>query len=495
MAGVELGKDEAAYWYWSQHLDATYAALPLAAVALADAILPGHEWLLRLPSALAGLLSLALVHSLCREWGLSLRRCKWATAAFAASHWIWHTSSYLHPDGYLVPCWLLALWCAQRATQSHGDRWWAGAGIAAGLATLSKYSGGVLAAGMLAALLMDGRPGRWRRLTTFALAAFLVASPLVVAQWRTGFFLPTTLGTLSRIAADAAAPSRLLHLLSSPLFFVSPLLLLLLYFGLGQHVRRAWQSRALSDLALTVPGVLLLGTFAFFALVHGQVKGNWILPAFLGVWPLTFSLAPSGVGWRRWYVPVLVVVGGLQTLGIALSLKYPQLPAQAGAWLGDDADATYPRLVSPADQVREPSATWTERVCEYHGWRELVPRLEAALGAHDVPRSTPIVSTQYAIPFGVAYYSPGRPVHTLDDPRFRFLADLTPTDSQKLPSVVFISRGSIPPGWLPRTHPHTQHLGTLSRTSPGCGEETYRITLYTRDQGPMHGRKRISAPD
>ena len=41
--GVELGKDEAVYWYWSQHLDASYALLPFSLMALADALVPGDE--------------------------------------------------------------------------------------------------------------------------------------------------------------------------------------------------------------------------------------------------------------------------------------------------------------------------------------------------------------------------------------------------------------------------------------------------------------------
>ena len=46
--GVELGKDEAAYWYWSQHLDASYALVPFTFTAVAHALWPGAEWALRL---------------------------------------------------------------------------------------------------------------------------------------------------------------------------------------------------------------------------------------------------------------------------------------------------------------------------------------------------------------------------------------------------------------------------------------------------------------
>lgn len=54
IADVELGKDEAVYWYWGQHLDASYALLPFAILKVAHAIGPQQEWFLRLPSILLG---------------------------------------------------------------------------------------------------------------------------------------------------------------------------------------------------------------------------------------------------------------------------------------------------------------------------------------------------------------------------------------------------------------------------------------------------------
>ena len=122
VADVELGKDEAVYWYWGQHLDASYALLPLAVFKLAHSLYPHQEWFLRLPSVLLGALSTALVYWLCKMQGLAKQLALWAAAAFALSHWIWHTSSYLHPDGFLVPCWLLALCMARQAEATNALR-------------------------------------------------------------------------------------------------------------------------------------------------------------------------------------------------------------------------------------------------------------------------------------------------------------------------------------------------------------------------------------
>ena len=75
-SGVELGKDEAVYWYWGQHLDASYALLPFATLKLAHALWPYQEWFLRLPSILLGGLSAVLLYRLCRNHGLGERRAQ-----------------------------------------------------------------------------------------------------------------------------------------------------------------------------------------------------------------------------------------------------------------------------------------------------------------------------------------------------------------------------------------------------------------------------------
>ena len=78
--GVELGKDEAVYWYWSQHLDASYALLPFSLMALADALVPGDELFLRIPSILLGTLAVYWLYQLCRDFGLPAGRA-WCAAA------------------------------------------------------------------------------------------------------------------------------------------------------------------------------------------------------------------------------------------------------------------------------------------------------------------------------------------------------------------------------------------------------------------------------
>jgi len=459
IAGVELGKDEAVYWYWSQHLDASYALLPLAVWKLVHALYPHQEWFLRLPAILLGVLAAALVYWLCRMQGLAQRLALWATAAFALSHWTWHTSSYLHPDGFLVPCWLLALCMARQAAATNALRLYIGTGLAAGLAVLCKYSGAFLVVG-LGLWIALGRQGRARGplLAAFLLPAFAVAAPLMYAQFSTGLYLPQTLSTLSRIDGLAHPLSRLLFFAFSPLFFISPLLLFLLYGGL---VRAAKQR----DLLALLPALCIIGAFLLFALGRGQIKGNWILPGLLSLWPVAFTAQP-----RRWLLVAVVATGLLQVLAIGLGLKYPSFYSGLAAHSG--LDKSYVGLVSQEDRGREPAYSWSERLCEYSGWHRFAADVEKTLPP------LPLLSTQYSIPFALAYYGRAeREYYTVDDPRFRDSADFyRPRQAPHPAEVLFAVRtGGKVPESLCAMYPRRELIAEIERRRAGCPSVSYQI--------------------
>ena len=459
VADVELGKDEAVYWYWGQHLDASYALLPLAVFKLAHALYPHQEWFLRLPSALLGTLATALVYWSCRMQGLAKQLALWAAAAFALSHWAWHTSSYLHPDGFLVPCWLLALCMARQAEATNALRSYIYTGLAAGLAVLCKYSG-VFLVGGLGLWIALGQQGkeRWHRLAAFLLPAFAVAAPLIYAQFNTDFYLPQTLSTLSRIDDLGHPLARLLFFAVSPLFFISPFLLFLLYAGL---VRAAKQR----DLLALLPALCTIGAFLFFALGRGQIKGNWILPGLLSLWPVAFA-AQS----RRWLLVAVVTTGLLQALVIGLGLKYPGLYSDLAARSG--LDTSYVGLVSEEDRGREPSYSWSERLCEYGGWRRFAADVEEVLPP------LPLLSTQYSIPFALAYYGKvEREYYTVDDPRFRDLTDFYGQRKAPYPeAVLFVVRtGGTVPESLSATYPQRELIAEIDRRRADCPSVSYQI--------------------
>ena len=421
VVGVDLGKDEAAYWYWARYLDASYAFVPLAAIAVADALAPVCDLALRAPFLLAGALSVALMFGLCRATGLDARRSAYAAAALATSHWLWHTSSFLHPDGFLVPTWLLALLCTVRASRGDGDGWWVGAGLAVGLAALSKYTGLVLAAGWFAALLMHSREGGVRPLALAAVPFSILATPLLLDLLRTGFALPHALSSLSAVGPESIFLRGLLYPLA-PLLYVSPPLLWVLYRGLGRRIRGGWRD---DERGLVWPGLFLLLFFAGFALTRGQLKGNWLLPAFLGLWPAAFqpaafAPAPAGAARHRRCYPALLLAIGLVHAGLpALSLRAPALTGWLTSTPLRSLDATYAGTVSAADLPREPTFSWVERVCEYHGWPAFGATVDSLVAISG--RGGPIVATsvEYGLAFGLARYADSVEAATVPgDPRF-----------------------------------------------------------------------------
>ncbi len=459
VADVELGKDEAVYWYWGQHLDASYALLPLIIFKLTHALYPHQEWFLRLPSVLLGTLATVLVYWLCRMQSLAKQLALWAAAAFALSHWTWHTSSYLHPDGFLVPCWLLALCMARQAEATNALRPYVYTGLAAGLAVLCKYSGAFLVGGLGLWIALDLRgKERWHRLAAFLLPAVAIAAPLTDAQFSTDFYLPQTLSTLSRIEDLDHPLLRLLFFAVSPLFFVSPFLLFLLYAGL---VRSAKQR----DLLALLPALCTIGAFLFFALGRGQIKGNWLLPGLLSLWPVAFATQP-----RRWMLVAIVATGLLQALAIGLGLKYPGLYSEFAVRSG--LDKSYVGLVSEEDRVREPSYSWSERLCEYSGWRRFAADVEETLPP------LPLLSTQYSISFALAYYGRvEREYYTVDDPRFRDLTDFYGQRKAPYPEAVLfaVRTGGTVPASLRATYPRRELIAEVDRRRAGCPSVSYQV--------------------
>ena len=487
-AGVELGKDEAAYVYWGQHLDASYALFPFALFGLFHWFAPGAESILRLGPVLFGSASMLLLFRLCRLHPLNVGQALWATAALACSHWFWHTSSYLHPDSPFIACWLLTLvaarqcWRSGTTTVRRLDL--LQVGVAAGLTILCKYSGAFLVFGLLLWIpIAHRRSGGWSQLAWVVLPLTVVVAPMVHALLISHFFLPTTLTTLSRIVSAGNLPARLALFALSPLLFVSPLYLFLLYRNLAMLVVRQLGGRAEQRppahvLLALLPAVCLLLAFGAFALGRGQIKGNWVLPAFLGLIPYAFASVrqPSA---RRLLFYSVVITNLIQALSIGLGLRFPGIARDLDSALRLAAlNESYSLLVAAPDRRREATYSWTERLCEYRGWRRFAAELEEELTATQMGRDVPLVSHQYGVAFGLDYYGSGKRTHfTVEDPRFSDLSDLYASCGVDLPpEILFVARArtTLPPSLLSR-YGDSEAIASLSRRDAGCAPIQYEV--------------------
>ncbi|WP_338023520.1 ArnT family glycosyltransferase [Archangium primigenium] len=148
--GTDVYFDEAYYWQWSRHLDGGYFDHS-----------PGVAWLIALlgirPTALVcGVATVGAVWGLARDvhgpgeapWRAA---ALWSVVPVGILAGVWAT-----PDTPLLLFWTLALWAL------HRERWVL-AGLACGLALLSKYPGVLLAAAFVAACVRARRlpAGAW----------------------------------------------------------------------------------------------------------------------------------------------------------------------------------------------------------------------------------------------------------------------------------------------------------------------------------------------
>jgi 4-amino-4-deoxy-L-arabinose transferase-like glycosyltransferase len=278
------------------------------------------------------------------------------------------------PDGPLVAGWVAALYFTVRALQEERGAWLLAAGAAAGVASLGKYTGFLLAPQIFLALVMDRRgrrmlAGPWPWLG-LALAA-AVFSPVVAWNaahgWKSFGFQFAQRGAEMR-RFQWVLTGRFLGLQA---LAVSPLLFLVLLASVVAAVRR-WREPAMRICALFSAPLLLL--LLAVSPLH-WVKMNWAAPAYPAA--LLAAVALQVERPARWRALTLatVAVAALGTLYLTLFPLVPALPFPA-------RDATTA------------------------GWKELAARVESEI--REAP-DTPVVGCFYRTASTLAFYLPGRP--------------------------------------------------------------------------------------
>lgn len=358
-----LGRDEAAYLYWSHDPEFAYSPLLQVALWFADALPGAAAWTLRLPALVGGVAALVLARRLAGS-----ARQPAVVALFLSPWWVF-SSSMVHPDALLLPA-LLALCLARRRGHAFG------VAVAASLAAWAKPSG-LLAIPVALVFLADPRlGGPWRRLNAALLALsaasvvapilrpeifsslreFASADPTVAWQWRWG------IGLLALV------------LLTGP-------------HMLAAAVGNAWRARGLQLEAL-LPTVFA-AAFAFAALFWGQFKITWFLPAIV-LW----TLLPTTGRARARRRPLLAASSAALSLLLALAFARPDWTQRA--------EAAFPALAASyaaqaGGREREVSSTsnWSQRCREYDSLESFVGQLRTAWGAADPPQW--LISDDYGL--------------------------------------------------------------------------------------------------
>ena len=343
---VPLHPDEAYYWEWSRHLAAGYFDHP-----------PAIAWFIRggtilLGDTPSGVRLWCVVAGFVAGWAVTRTASRIASeaagvaaaVAFAALPVMSGVFVLATPDAPLLMFTALALWAAAAAVDETGAPasfgWWLVAGLASGLALVSKYTGILLPAGIFAALVASRAlrsalrtPGPW----VAALVSAVVFLPVVLwnaqHEW-SSFQFQFGHGLGGRI--DINFWRRELELLGGQLLVASPILFVLGAASLERAYRG--EGRAQKLLAGVVIATVML--FAYSAL-RRRVEANW--PALM-------------------WVPVATLLGTTAFAGAPRSWR------RAGIGLGFLFSATlYLQSLTPVFPVpasRDPTA-------RAHGWKDL----------------------------------------------------------------------------------------------------------------------------
>lgn len=381
-ANLPLHFDEAYYWIWSKRLALSYFDHPpmVAYLIRLFTVWGDGEFFIRLAAVFATTCAAFLVYFLGRDM-FSPRVGELALVLFLFLPLVHIGFLVTTPDSPLVLFWALVLYLFYQGIFRDRAYCLYGAGIAGGLALMSKYTAVLLFAALFLFLLFSPyrRVFRSGRLYIACGLAFLVFLPVVV--WNAGHdwvsfrfqfdhgvaarkvFNPDTAGEF--LGAQAA--------IFNPLFFLA-----LLYY-----TARHWR-RNLGDPRLA----FLFWTFAFPFLFFGyhslfkKSEANWTAPAYLaGVVLLAYWL-------DRFRRRQLVAAGLVLSLAIIGLVKSPEF---------------FPGL--PREMVMKQ---------QFQGWN-----LVFHSGSRYVESGDVVLSDNYETASLAWYYLAGRPqVHILTPARF-----------------------------------------------------------------------------
>ncbi|HEX2801162.1 MAG TPA: glycosyltransferase family 39 protein [Phenylobacterium sp.] len=321
---IHLTEDEAYYRLWAQHPHLGYVDHPpmIAWWIWAGSQICGDNALgVRLLPAIATGVATWLIGDLAQRLGAAPRTAFRAALWYNATLTVCLGGMLATPDTPASFFWTLTLWSLALFWERGRAVWWLAAGLSAGLAVLSKYSGLFLAPGVLLwLLLIPGgraelrRPGPWEA----ALLAIFVFAVNVV--WNSEHHWITFVKQFGRVQAHVLTPGHFLELLVTQFLLLTPLI----SFYAVKGVRQSWRERGQPGCVHLMLPVATAAPFAIYLVIHSlhdRVQGHWPAPLF-GAFAICAAVAldqaPEGRLSRvaRWAAPGF----GLTLGAIALAL-------------------------------------------------------------------------------------------------------------------------------------------------------------------------------
>ena len=325
--------DETYYWEWSRHLAGGYFDHPpmiALAIRAGTTLFGDTPFGIRVIPVLLGIIAVlaacVLAKHLGGEKGALRAAIVLACLPLAGAGLVLAT-----PDAPLLCFSAIALVAVERAiaeatTPRAALAWWAGAGLACGLAMSSKYTGVLLPMGVLLALAIVpalrrhfATPGPYLAVVVASLVMIPVLSWNAQHDWISfRFQLAHGLG-----AVRGTGIQREGELLGGQLGLATPILFVMFAIVIA----RAWRSSARPRERM----LAIVATFMFVVFVvsarRRPAEANWPALAYIPAIAL-LAAAEGTVTWRRWLVAGCAL-GALMVAGTYVQAVAPVIPIAA----------------------------------------------------------------------------------------------------------------------------------------------------------------------
>lgn len=369
-AVMPLTDDEAYYRLWSQHLALGYFDHPPLvawAIRLGTSLIGDNGLGVRLSAVLASGATSLILFDLAKRLGLTPATAERASLWYSATLMIAVGAILSTPDAFATLFWAATLWCLaavfEPGREHQAARWWCLAGVAAGLATLSKYSSLFIAPGVLLWVLTSAQR-RKSLATPWPWAAAVIGVGLfgINVWWNSQNEWLTFAKQFGRVEASGLQPKFLVELILTQALLLNPFIT---GFAIRGLTMKDLPSEAVAggrkvDLSLLVLTALPFGLYLMVHALHDRVQGHWPTPLYPAL-ALIAAVAAARVSTsalsafaRRAILPFGLGVG-------ALALLFGATTDDRPGFKGDPARTLrqWPAFASAVAAVRqEQGANW-----------------------------------------------------------------------------------------------------------------------------------------